>query len=215
MFVYTEVTLLILIHIFIFSLELFFTLFFFYIFFFIFFAETLIVDDTLRDIGIGLTRLKELIIEECVLVTDEGIIALFDYMPPLESNLYIDERDGGPHGWKKMYVLLGSLLLLYDISICSLSIISELIHVVSCGYSFFSFSFSFLFSLLTQKKTGPNILEKDNKKKVPLQENKKFVKKKRMRINQVASHLKRYHYVDVIMFEVVVSKQLLFLLVEH
>ena len=61
-----------------------------------------VVDDTLRDIGIGLSLLKELIIEECVLVTDEGIIALFDYMPPLESNLYIDEKDSGPHGWKKM-----------------------------------------------------------------------------------------------------------------
>ena len=75
---------------------------FFFLFFFSSFSETLIVDDTLRDIGIGLSLLKELIIEECVLVTDEGIIALFDYMPPLESNLYIDEKDSGPHGWKKM-----------------------------------------------------------------------------------------------------------------
>ena len=65
--------------------------------------NTLIVDSTLGDIGNGLKHLEVLNLENCVLITDEGLISLFNYEPPEEDPLAkMEEKDLGHHGWKSM-----------------------------------------------------------------------------------------------------------------
>jgi hypothetical protein len=66
--------------------------------------NTLIVDSTLKDIGNGLINLKELNIENCVLITDDGLINLFNYIPPVDDEManINEDKDLGKHGWTGM-----------------------------------------------------------------------------------------------------------------
>ena len=64
----------------------------------------IIVDSTLKDIGNGLINLKELNIETCVLITDDGLINLFNYIPPVDDEManINEDKDLGKHGWTGM-----------------------------------------------------------------------------------------------------------------